>query len=397
MAGPTITAAGLQIQDVATIRSELATAMRTKTGIQTLLADDDSSPLGQFLGVLAERESLVQELTQDLYLAAYVVSATGAALDLAVARNGITRDPATQSTVVLQVTNPNPPAGGALTVPAGAIVELSTGDRWGAVLGGVVADGATVAMDFMAIEAGPITAPASSSWSWVTSFTGSNELTLANAAAAETGAAEETDPALRVRYFQALAQPGAGTLRAVLAKVLTLATVQQARVYENDTDTTGIATPEVITDLPPHSLLLVARGTFTDAQVCALIWAGKPGGIGTWGNTLATITDGEGIEHLVRYQAASEKVCTLVLTITGSASAYAAAVKAACVAYVTALGLGDNVAHVRLVAAVLGAALGATAVSGTLNGTALSLSGALAVAYDEFATLASGGITITWA
>lgn len=391
-----MTAAGLQIQDLATIRSELADAVRTKTGIQTLLADDDGSPLGQLLGVLAERETLIQELIQDLYLAQFVVSATGAALDQAVARNGITRNPATRTTVSILVSNPIG-GGGLLTVPAGAIVEMSTGDRFGAVLGGDVADGATVAMDFLAIEAGATVVPVGSAWEWVTSFVGSSELTLANAAAGDTGADEETDPDLRIRYFQALAQPGAGTPAAVVAKVLALSTVQQARGYENTSDSTGISSPETIATLPPHSLLVVVRGTATDLEIGTRILLAKPAGIATHGNTSVSVVDDEGITHVVKFQAASAKVCTLALTVTGSNAVYAAAVKAACIAVVEALGLGADVVHVRLVAAVLGAAVGATAVSGTLNAVALSLSGALAVNYDEYATLVAGGISIVWA
>lgn len=97
---------------------------------------------------------------------------------------------------------------------------------------------------------------------WVTSFVGSSELTLVNPAAAVVGAAVETDAALRLRYFQVLAQAGAGTVQAILASVLALATVTQARVYENDSNVLGISTPESIPTLPAHSFLVVARGTY---------------------------------------------------------------------------------------------------------------------------------------
>jgi len=395
MAGPTLTAAGLAIQDLATIRSELAADVRAKTGIATLLVDDDSSPLGQLLGVLAERESLIQELLADVYLSAYVVSATGAALDVAVAKAGLTRNAATYGYVDIAVTNPNPPAGGPLTVPAGALIELPTGDRWGAETGGAVADGATVTMRFISLASGAIEAAAGSTWSWVTSFLGSAELTMANAAAAVAGAARETDAALRLRYFQALSQAGAGTVRAVLANVLALSSVVQARVYENDTNSMGISSPEAIGTLPAHSLLVVARGTYSAADIAAVIFASKPAGILAYGTSSATVTDDEGVPHVVSWMNATPLVCTLVLTITGSSAGYNDAVKAAVIAYTDSLGMGDDVLHVRIVAAVLGAAVGATAVSGTLNGVALSLSGALAVSYNQYPSLLAAAITIT--
>lgn len=395
MAGPTLSAAGLSIQDLATIRQELAADVRAKTGISTLLVDDDSSPLGQLLGVLAERESLIQELLADVYLSAYVVSATGAALDVAVAKAGITRQAATYSYVDIAVLNPNPPAGGPLTVPAGALIELSTGERWGAVAGGAVADGATETMRFTAIESGATAAPIGSTWSWVTSFVGSSELTLANPAAAVMGSDVETDAALRIRYFQSLAQPGAGTVAAVLANVLALPSVVQARVYENDTNALGISSPESIPTLPAHNLLVVARGTYTDAEIAAAIFAAKPAGIDTFGTDSDTVTDDEGVPHVISWRPAEALVCTLVLTITGSSADYNDAVKAAVVAYTDSLGMGDDVSHVRVVAAVLSAAVGATAVSGTLNGVPLSLSGALSVAYYQYPSLLAAAITIT--
>lgn len=395
MAGPTLSAAGLAIQDLATIRAELAADLRTKTGISTLLADDDSSPLGQLLGVAAERESLLQELLADLYLSAYVPTATGAALDQAVARAGITRNAATYSYVDLSISNPSPPLTGALTVPTGAIVELfSTGERWSTATGGVVGDGLTVVMRFTSIESGAVAAPAFAAWAWVSSFVGSNELVPVNPAAAVTGAAVETDADLRVRYFQSLSQAGAGTVAAILASVLSLASVEQARVYENTSMVLGIASPEAIATLPAKSFLVVARGTYTNAEISQVIFDAKPAGIRAYGTVTATVTDDEGVPHTIGWHPAVAKVCTLVLTITGSSSGYNDAVKAACIAYVESLGLGDDVLHVRLVAAILGAAIGATAVSGTLNGVALSLSGSLAVAYDEYPTLLAAAITI---
>lgn len=395
MAGPTLSAAGLTIQDVATIRAELAADVRAKTGIATLLVDDDSSPLGQLLGVLAERESLIQELLSDLYLSAYVVSATGAALDVAVAKAGITRQAATYGYVDIAVTNPNPPAGGPLTVPAGALIELPTGDRWGAETGGAVADGATVTMRFVSVASGAIAAAAGSTWSWVTSFVGSSELTLANAAAAVAGAAVETDVALRQRYFLVLSQAGAGTAQAILASVLSLASVVQARVYENDTNALGISTPESIPTLPAHSFLVVARGTYTDAEIAGAIFSAKPAGILAFGTSSYTVTDDEGVPHVIGWRPAAALVCTLVLTITGSSAGYNDAVKAAVIAYTDSLGMGEDVLHVRVVAAVLGAAVGATAVSGTLNGVALTLSGALSVDYYQYPSLLAAAITIT--
>jgi len=396
MAGPTLSAAGLSIQDLATIRQELAADVRAKTGISTLLVDDDSSPLGQLLGVFAERESLIQELLADVYLSAYVVSATGAALDVAVAKAGIVRQAATYSYVDISISNPTPPATGAFTVPAGALIELdATGDRWGSVAGVTVADGATEVLRFISIASGPVAAPQWSNWSWITSFVGSSEMTLVNSAAAVVGAAVETDAALRLRYFQVLAQAGTGTVQAVRASVLALATVTQARVYENDSNVLGISSPESIPTLPAHSFLVVARGTYSNAEIAAAIFAAKPVGIEAFGTVSYTVTDDEGVPHVISWRPAAPLVCTLALVITGSSSGYHDAVKAAVIAYVDSLGMGEDVLHVRIVAAVLGAAVGATAVSGTLNGTALSLSGALAVDYYQYPSLLAAAIAIT--
>ncbi len=395
MSGPTLTAAGLTIQDLATIRAELASEVRAALGLDTLLADADDSVIGQILGVLAERESSIQELLQDVYLQSYVIDADGVQLDKAVAFGGLRRKAATSTLVALDVENPT---GAGITVAAGLLIELDgTSDRFVTDAAVVIGAGATVAVGLRAVVAGATDVPAGSSWTWVSTFAGSSDLVMANAAAGTTGQELETDPALRLRFFNSRHAPGGGTLGAVIAAVRALDTVQEAAVYENDTDVTGVTSPETIAALPPHSFVVVARGTFTASEIGAAILSRKPSGIRAWGASFVTVEDADGVGHSIGYRTAVALPVVVVLTITGSAVAYSDAVKAALHDWADALQVGQELQHLALLAQVLAAAPGATGVSGTVAGAALSTTGAVDVGYYEYATIAVADVTLVFA
>lgn len=97
-----LTAQGLIIKRLADILAEMNAAWQGAFGIGVNL--DPSSPAGQIIGIQAEREALIQMLLQDVYNSFYPDTAQGVSLDNVCALSGITRLPATFSTVVARVT-----------------------------------------------------------------------------------------------------------------------------------------------------------------------------------------------------------------------------------------------------------------------------------------------------
>ena len=384
---------GLDIQTIEEVRAELATAVRLALGVDTLLADSDDDPMGQFLGVLAERDVLLQELIERVHLARYVSTATGVALDQVTKLVGMQRNGATASLVTLQMENTG---AGPVTVPTDALIALGTGETFLVVAGVTIAAGDTEDVAVRCTTTGPVVAPAGSSWSWQTVFSGSSDIDVSQAADGTTGQAVESDSAYKLRYFLSLQRAGAGTLGSILAAVRDLDTVEQAQVFENDTNVLGITSPDVISLMPPHSIAVVARGSFVAAELAPVVLAKKPAGIWAWGESYESVVDSEGFAKLVGYTVPTALTVTIALTLTGVTSAVGDAVKAALVAYGAGLQTGQDVQHVDVIVAVKSACAAKT-VSGTVNSVALSGTGALSVAWNRYADIDAGNITLVFA
>lgn len=114
-----LSSTGFERKRLADIKQEIEDDLRATFGpyINTLPA----SVFGQLIGVIAERESSIWELSEDVYNSQYPDTAEGASLDNVVALTGLTRQPATYSKVRSQLL-----FGTAATlVPAGTIFSVS--------------------------------------------------------------------------------------------------------------------------------------------------------------------------------------------------------------------------------------------------------------------------------
>ena len=102
-----------------------------------------------------------------------------------------------------------------------------------------------------------------------------------------TRAAGETDAEVRSRINRSLASRGAGSADAIVAAVLQLQYVKDAKLYINDTDSTDAR------GIPGHSLAMVVRNGYANS-IAQAIYDKKAPGIGTWGSTTANATDAQG-------------------------------------------------------------------------------------------------------
>ena len=91
-----ITSQGFDRPSFAEIRDALATEARNVLGpVNT----GPESAIGQQISIQAEREALIWEALEAIYLSQYPASAAGRSLDGAVQLTGITRLPATKTVV----------------------------------------------------------------------------------------------------------------------------------------------------------------------------------------------------------------------------------------------------------------------------------------------------------
>lgn len=126
---------------------------------------------------------------------------------------------------------------------------------------------------------------------------------------ATLGADQETDAALRARRLAALAGLGNSTLEAIRGDLLTVSGVDQALVFENDTD-------DPIGSRPPHAVEAVVIGG-ADQAIGDALFDSKAAGIATYGTeSPVTHTDSQGVDHEVLFSRPDKRDIWLEIDFT---------------------------------------------------------------------------------
>lgn len=160
----------------------------------------------------------------------------------------------------------------------------------------------------------------------------------------------ETDSALRIRRNRTLATAGAGTVEALKSRILEIDEVENARVFENDTD---------ITDAfgrPPHSFEAVVLGG-DNQEIRDTIWQVKPAGIRSYGDVSGSITDSMGFSHTVQFSRPTPVSIYVIVNIVSNPSEFpvggATAVAQSIVNFSEeTFGIGDDVIMIKLFSAI---------------------------------------------
>ena len=397
MTAPNLSAAGLTIQNYTEALDALAAQVRSALG-QQVAADSPTSVIGIIDGIVAQLSTLCQEAIQGVYLNNTLDGASGTSLDRLVALGGVYRKPATQSRVTIRFSNGS---ASNYNVPAGSLFQIANTSYQFVTPALFTAPASTyVDVSCLAVATGPTPVSASQSWQWVSSFTGSTSIALTNPDDGVTGTDVESDAALKLRFVESFSLPGSATLEAILAALLSVPTVQECVVFENDSDTPGITSPITISGIPAHSFVAVVKGTATTATLTQVIFARKPIGIRAWGNTTGVVTDSMGYNHNISYQTATSTSIYVTAHVTGAASlsALTGTIEAALTAYVDGLTIAQPVLYNRLYAIVSDACKAAGTPADDLTvavGESPSPSGTsnVAIAWDHYATAAT--ITVT--
>lgn len=332
-----------------------------KADIDPNLNTTSTSILGQLIGIVADQLSQNWDVLSDVYDSQYPDSAATTSLDNVASITGTERLAATASTATLIVTGDNAtvlPLGRQARVPAGGIFEtdanvtISTATAWtittaysvgdlvrndspdniyvcitagtSAGSGGptgtgtAIVDG-TVTWRYVGLGAGynTVAATATETGVVVAQTYQITEIVTAvsgwkgvnNLADANTGTAEETDPALRARREARLAAGGKATVESIRAALLAVTGVSNAFVFENTSDVTDG------NGLPPHSIqCTVVDGT--DAAVAQAVFDNKAAGIATYGIDISeVIVDSQGINHTILADRADQMEIWIEITV----------------------------------------------------------------------------------
>lgn len=236
---------GLVVDRTADVITEIQSDLKAAFGDSIDL--DERSPIGVIIGIMAAKYGQLNELLEAVYLASFPATAYGVYLDYICALNGITRNPATSSTVDVTFTRSNNPNAGQITIPIGTEVKSNNDDTlvWVTEIESFIASGDTTGtVRAICTETGPNEAV-------VGTLTFMPEIppnidSVTNLQDATRGTNEETDAELRARRELSLAKAATPTQLGITTALRNMPSIASATVIVNDTD-------EIVDGRPPHS------------------------------------------------------------------------------------------------------------------------------------------------
>lgn len=356
----TLSTLGLTIRTQPEVQAEIETEIRASPALNPngRINLAPTSVIGQLVGIVSAKIAELEEVLQGIYSAAYLASAEGASLDALAELVGVTRQPASASTVTLTVTGTNGTivtAGSKVRDPDRPTIEWETLDSVTITIG----TGTVIAQ---CLTTGVISANADTITEIVTPIAGWD--TVNNDADASLGSIEETDAAMRERIAQLAFQAGGATTASIRSALYLVAGVTEAFVFENTSNVTDA------NGVPPHNIECVVEGG-ADNDIAAAILSKKAAGIGTYSATSdsGTADDANGSPQIVEFSrpvAVPVYVFAKVLH-SGLNPDIAAEIKAAVAAFGDELTVGQDVIRSRFYSVI-------HSVSGVLNVQVLGIS-----------------------
>jgi uncharacterized phage protein gp47/JayE len=386
-----VTDTGFNLKLLADILSEIQAQHQAdwgpeiNTGAEGVIGQNDAT----FAAALAE----AWEVLQATYRSLYPDSATGEALDSIASVTGVTREPATQSTITLTCAG----TAGVLLLEGRVVSVDDTGERFVSTEPATIGGGGTVSVLFQSENYGPIQLLTGWALTIETPVAGWSGATAGEDAI--LGEDLETDAELRLRRLELLRFQGSATIEAIRADLLEVDGVLQAFVYENVSSVTDGR------NLPPKSIECIVQGG-DDTDVAEAILDTKAAGIETYGHAGQSVTkivaDSMDINHTINYTrpATAGNDIHIVVDIDINASTYPSdgddQIKAALKALGDLQEVGQTIIYERFQAEVF-------AISGVVDSTAFYMDKAapgtgtsnLTFTERELPTFATGDIDVT--
>ena len=384
---PLIDRNGIIAPSFADILASLQASFRIIYGDDAYLEPDSQD--GQLLAVFAQALHDSNQATIAAYNSFSPQTALGVGLSNVVKINHMQRLIATKSQVNVTLT------GVAGTTIINGIVGDSDGNQWLLPTITTIPPGGSVIVTATAANVGAINAPIGTVTLLLTPTAGWH--TATNASTATPGQPIESDAELRARQEITPAINAYTVLTGLAAALKSLSGVTYGTIYENDTGTTDSV------GIPAHSIACVVKGG--DAtEVAQTIYDRKAPGVGTHGTTTVAIADISGAMRDINFFIPTEIAIKVAITlVAGDAytTAIADEIKAAIVAHINGLDIGEDMITNRLyVPAQLAAAADGKAYKVTVLEAALAPSGTLSsadivIAFNEKAICVVTDITIT--
>lgn len=326
---PTVDANGISAPPYSDIYQSLQTSFQSIYGTDAYI--DPDSQDGQLLAIFAKAQSDSNDSTIGAFLSFSPATAQGAALSNQVKINGIARNVASNSQVILRV------VGQVGSIITNGVASDALSQRWLLPASVTIPPAGFIDVTATAQELGAIQAAINTITTITTPQLGWQSVT--NPSAASAGAPVETDAALRRRQAVSTALPSQTVLDGILGAIYAVTGVTQVKIYENDTDATDA------NGQPEHSIAaMVIGGTSTD--IANAIIVKKTPGAFTYGTTAVTVTDPvSGIPYIIRYTVPTPVPLSIAITIkalAGYTTAIGDQIKQSLADWINGLGIGTR-------------------------------------------------------
>lgn len=325
---PYIDNTGMHIPTYSEIRDDLIQQMKSIFG-EDIYIDEDSKDYQQ-ISIFAKKIFDTNALGLLVYNNRTPNTAIGIGLDNLCALVGITRKPATYSTVQLTITG-----NAGTTITNGKATDGTY--TWNLPASVTIPDNGTIVVEATCDVSGSITAAANTINTIATPTFG--WLSVTNTYVASAGVDVETDAELRGRYANATYQPSKTVFDGLLENIEALEGVTRSKIYENDTnevDSNG---------LPAHSITAVVEGG-EDKDIATAIYFKKTPGCYTNGTTSVDLMTLSGNEATIRFYRPTDvnvRVKISIKQLPGYNSTYADEIKEAVYNYLANLDIAETV------------------------------------------------------
>jgi hypothetical protein len=291
-----IDANGLTLKTRNEIVAELEAGLQGIYGADINL--DQNSPDGQVVGIVAQQAIDIREIAQSIYNSFDPDKAVGRQLDERVVINNIQRQGGTftitpitmviDRTISLQGLDANFNS----INGTGFTIQDDSGNQY-ILMDSETFTAGTYSRNFRARNIGLVETTVNTITNPVSIVLGVVSVNNPSAAL-EIGQAEETDSALRVRRQRSVAIAANGYLNGLLAVVLNLDGVTDAKLYENDTNATDA------NGIPAHSTWLIVEGG-ANTDIANAYYAKKSFGSGMRGIVEVDIETASGDIFVVKF------------------------------------------------------------------------------------------------
>ena len=316
-----IDSSGLTIQTTPEIIAEILDGAPGYPGMRQIYGAninvDANSPDGQMVNIIAQAKTDVLELSQQIYNSFDPDKAVGTSLDARCAINGVIRNAGTKTIQNVVVTTDR-----ALSLPGldtsltPFTVADTSGNQYQLVSTYAFGAAASTSLVFQAALIGAVSSLPNTIISIVTVTLG---VTAVNNPATYTtlGLNEETDYALRIRRQKSVALPSQGYLEGLLGALLNTTDVTEAKVYENDTNTTDA------NGIPGHSIWCIVKGG-TNLAVANAIYVKRNAGCGMKGTVTVSVPQVDGTYFPIKFDRPTSENLYIsfdIVAVTGSVDA----------------------------------------------------------------------------